>query len=509
MTSEWNDTAESPSTPLLQRWDGIARRYFGGIAFSLTAFVFLVEWVPILFGGLWLDESFTWWQAHRGWHNAWAAASASPGTSPLFAALCSWFYFGPGKHMELWLRIPAFLAMLTAAFLVFRLADAWFGRNAAWLALVMFVSDKDIISRATEARPYGLALAACLGLMYGLHIWLSEKRVWAWLLFVASAILIPYWHFLFAAFFVVPAAYLAVWRFSGHKLPWLALGGSAILIAAAWLPLRGQFLALQSAGHALSFADMPNIDTFIGILLPPRFVISAFLAVLTVQLILGDQLASPLRRWRYLSLAAAFWMFSGPVELFAASELRGYGMLVERYVIYIVAGMVLLAASYFARARLYTSQAAVLGIFAGFSILAAASHHWRGPSLGSWREPAHEISRIDPPGNVPVVVASGFVESNSLDWQDSTGANSYLYAPLQIYPISNRWYPLPYKLDAAAKAQTDRLLDGALNGRARIFFLASMPTDLTQWVTEHMEDRHYTAHWVSPDSIVLIEFDRN
>jgi hypothetical protein len=519
VTSQWNEERFAPeavedrrATPLRLRWEKVVQRYFGAIGFAVAAAVVLVEWIPILFGGLWLDESFTWWQAHRGWHHAWAVASTSPNISPLFAALCSLFYFGPGKYMEFWLRIPAFLAMLTAAFLLFRLADRWFGRNAAWLALVMFVSDKEIISRAAEARPYGLAMAACLGAMYGLDVWLSGKRAWGWLLFVVCAILIPYWHFLFAAFLVVPAAYLACWRFSGHKTPWLALIGSAILIAAAWLPLRPQLLALLATGRALSFADVPTIDNLIEAVLPPRFAMSAFLAALTVQLFFGDRLDKDLPRGRslpvrVLGLLTAFWMFSGPVALYAASVLRGYGMLIERYVIYTVAGMVLVAASYFARSRFYTAQAAVLGIFAGFSITAAASHHWHGPSLGSWREPAQEIARIDPAGEVPVIVASGFVESNSLDWQHSTGAGSYLYAPLQIYPIANRWYPLPYKLDDQAKAQTDRLLAGELNGRPRIFFLAYAPSDLTRWVTQRLEDRHYTAHWASPNSIVVLEFE--
>jgi hypothetical protein len=414
--------------------------------------------------------------------------------------------------MEFWLRVPTFVAMLLSAFLLFRLAEAWFGRSAAWLALVMFVSEKEIINRATEARPYGLAMAACLGMMYGLHVWFSQKRAWGWLLFLVSTILVPYWQFLFCAFFIVPVLYVVCCAYQGRRVPWLALAGSAVLILAAWLPLRPQLMALLAKGNTLSFAEVPTFDTFMQILLPPRFAVSAFLAVLAAQLLLSDKLDSDPPRTRYLparilALIALFWMVSGPVELFAASKLKGYGMLVERYTIYALAGMALVAANFFARARTYTAQVATVVIFGMVSIAAAASHHWHGPSLGSWREPAREISRTDPIGQVPVLFATGFVESNFLDWEHSTGPESHIYAPLQIYPIANQWYPLPYKLDERAKAQTDRLLKGELNGRRRIMLLAYEPCALTEWVTQRLEDRHYTVHRESPNSIVLQVFD--
>lgn len=407
MTSGWNEDVlsellaqQTGASTLLTRWEGLLRRYFGAIALSVTTLVILVEWVPILFGGLWLDETFTWWQAYRGWRNAFAVVSNSPGVSPLFATVCSFFYFGPGKYMEFWLRLPAFLAMLIAAYYIFRIAEAWFGRNAAWLALVMFVSEKDIINRATEARPYGLALAASLGLMYGLHVWFMRKRVWGWLLFLICSILVPYWHFLFCAFFVAPALYIVCWRLQGRRVPWLHLVGSAVLIAAAWLPLRGQFEALFARANTLSFVEMPNFDTFMEILLPPRFVISAFLALLACQFLFNDSLTVSTERpsnsllgtqkvWAFIAI---FWMFCGPVELFLASKLRGYGMLVERYAIYSLAGMVLFAAQFFARWRAYRAQVVVLCTFAVVSVAGAANHHWHGPSLGSWRDPAHEIS---------------------------------------------------------------------------------------------------------------------
>lgn len=106
-----------------------------------------------------------------------------------------------------------------------------------------------------------------------------------------------------------------------------------------------------------------------------------------------------------------------------------------------------------------------------------------------------------------MIFASGFVESNYLDWENATGPNSHLYAPLLVYPISNRWYPMPYKLDDRAKNDFDQLLDGQLSGRPRIFLLAYQPSELTSWLTQRLEDRRYHMHWKSPDSIVLLQFD--
>ena len=496
------------SAPLRPAWEDRIRRRFGAIALSIAIAVILIEWVPILFGGLWLDETFTYWQAFRGWRHALSLLSVSPGVSPWFAALSSLFARGPGRYMEFWLRLPDFLAMLVAACLIFKLAAAWFGRNAAWLALVMFVGEKGIINRATEARPYGLALATCLGLLYGLHVWLSQKHLWGWFLFVACAVLLPYWHFLFLLFFGIPVLYIFCLRLQGTRIPWLTLSASALLIFTAWLPLKFQLKGLLAAGRTLSFAPMPSVDNLLQVLLPPGFVISVLLAVLLAQLVLNDSFRPSRFSVRLLAILTAIWMFSGPLELFAASKLRGYGMLVERYALYSLAGMILLTAYFFARLRTYLARTAVLLTFAILSIGAAAGHRFRGPSMGSWREPSQVIASIDPTGQTPVLFSSGFIESNAMDWQHPVAWNTYLYAPLMVYPIPGRWYPLPYGLDDHATAYARQLLDGQLQDRPRIILLAAEPTNLTAWITWELLDRHYRMHSASPDSIVLLVFDR-
>ncbi len=466
--------------------------------------VIAIAWVPRLFAGFWLDETYTFWQAYRGWRPALEIGAYVPSQSALYAVVTSFFYFGPGKHMEFLLRLPSCLAMLAAGYFLFRLAERWFGKNAGWLALVLFVSERSIIRHATEARPYAMALAACIGLMYGLDAWLCRKRLFGWILFIVCAILIPYIHCLFCVFLLTPAAYIVIRRLHGLDVPWVRLTASGTLVLAALLPLRSHVVALLAQAHILSVAALPSPDDLLKACFPPSLIAAGFLAVAAGELILGDWFGPAEEESRRMALVAVFWALSGPVVLFVASLLKGYGLLVERYMFYAVVGLILFSAYFFARLRTYAARIGVLTVFALVCLSGAAKQLQEGGPLGRWRTTLERISRIDPNGTAPVLVASGFVQANSMDWEHSLNAGSYLYAPLLAYPIRNRTFPLPCALDDRARNYAGSLFDGELHSWPHIILVAVEPSDLTNWITWQLSQRHYQVHSESRSNTLSI-----
>lgn len=300
-------SSESPFVKL----DGWLAGRFSGWALTLAALVVAAAWVPRMFRMLWVDETLTYWEVYGGWRRALRIQNFDPGQSTLHAVLTSLFYFGPGKHMEFWLRLPSMLAMLAAAYFLFRLANEWFGAKAGWIALLLFVSDKGIASQAANARPYAAATAVCLALIYGLHVWISRRRVWGWVLFVVSAILVPYFHYLFLVFGLTPIVYLALWPRRGRRLPWLSLAAASALIVAGWIPLRTQAAYLFAQRHTVSFQAVPGLNDLLASELPQELAFSALLAVVAATL-LGGGFDAAGQASRRLALVVIFWGAFGP-----------------------------------------------------------------------------------------------------------------------------------------------------------------------------------------------------
>ena len=204
---------------------------------ALVAATLVVSCLPTLSWGLWQDETTMAWQAEAGWAIA-RDRLGDPAQSVLFGYIEALFYF-PGPHMEAWLRAPAVIGTLASLFLVHRLAEMFVGKGSGLLALVPLAGSPLMLTYSTQARPYSLALAACLVTLWGVARWLDTRSWRHGLTFAVAFAVAVHLQFLFGMFAVVPA--FLIWRHARRKQPiaWLQL--------AAWTGPVGA--ADAAAGH--------------------------------------------------------------------------------------------------------------------------------------------------------------------------------------------------------------------------------------------------------------------
>jgi hypothetical protein len=478
-------------------------RHGRGYYLGLVAAIVAVAWIPRLFWGFWLDETGTYWQAHLGWTAVVHSLGYSPGQSVLYGALTSLICF-PGRYCEIWLRLPSVAAMLVAGYLVFRLASEWFGTRPACLALVVFLSERDIVRHAVEARPYALALAACLGLMYGLHHFVTYKKIGAWVLFTASAILIPHLHILFCLFFITPAVFILLRLWNRESIPWAGIALTCVLVAASAIPLRAELSQLVAQSHHLGYLGPPSPLEFLTGVLPPQVVFTAFLACIGILLSTRSSFGPPVVDPSRL-VVTTVWLLSSPLLLALISYWRHGGIFIERYMLYWVVALCLLVGYFFGSLESPLARALVMVLFAGVG-LASTEPASIGPH--EWRAPLQKVRAIDPAGTAPVLIQSGFVESNFVNGEHSLNLQSYLYSALLLYPIPNRTIRLPLSLTPSVRSYCRRSIEGPLRNAPRIILMSNGTTNLTVWLTYQLEDDGYRVHSESPNGIVLLVFDK-
>jgi mannosyltransferase len=182
----------------------------------LTCLAVLLGWLPRLRWGFWTDETATYWMSSGGWRAAIEHTWNWPGQSILYSILES-FFVVHGPWQEVALRVPSFVAVAIAGWQVKRLAELLIAKEAGWYALVPFVCAPDVMSFATNARPYGLALAASLISFRYLLEWQREGGKGNAALCLLASILTVHLHYVFGFILLIQAAYLLSSRWCGTR----------------------------------------------------------------------------------------------------------------------------------------------------------------------------------------------------------------------------------------------------------------------------------------------------
>jgi len=475
---------------------------------TLVVAVFVLACRPSLSWGLWLDETTLAWQAEAGWALA-RDRLGETGNSALFGYIEALFYF-PGPHMEVWLRVPALLGALASFFLIQRLAEMFLGKGTGLLAMVSLAGTPLMLTYATQARPYSLALAACLVTLWGVARWLDTGSRRYGLLFSVAFALAVHLHFLFGVFAVVPA--FLVWRHARGKQPvhWRELGAWAGLSALLLLPLL-PLLRRLSRFPDPSALPIPTLADLAEVLIPSTVLLSlvafAFLLVPpNTRRRALDGLRAPGAR---PTLAFAwFWFLVPPLVLFVASHLIRKTILIDRYVLHIVAAQALIVAALFRGFPPIVATLALLACFLPYPVLYGIQSSSRADGPLSWRLPLEAVRALDPTGAAPVFVQSGHPPTNAMDWPHGIERRLLDYAPLAAYPVPNRTYPLPYTLDENVRTYVRRVSDTEL-AQAPVIFVAGLAEHSTiQWVRQFFEARGYTASFGVRQALWLLVFRR-
>jgi hypothetical protein len=151
---------------------------------------------------------------------------------------------------------------------------------------------------------------------------------------------------------------------------------------------------------------------------------------------------------------AAGWALAPPLLLFAISVLSTTKLFVPRYYISCIPGLCLLA-GWMARSLADGSGqrivATVLVVAAIFSF--GTAHH----DTQDWSGAMRKI-RSEDTGDLPVLVASAFVEAADPKALEDPRLRDVLFAPQQMYPPGGKLIRLPYRLDAESAKYFESVL---------------------------------------------------
>ncbi|MFJ8631058.1 glycosyltransferase family 39 protein [Streptomyces sp. NPDC093568] len=273
---------------------------------------------------MWRDESVTYQVAHRSVGELWDLLGHIDAVHGLYYLLMhAVFALWDGGLVAL--RLPSVLATALAAAGVGAIGARLYGRLAGTLAGLVFAVLPVTQHYAQEGRSYALVTAAVTWATYVLLRGAATHRARAWPAYALLLALACRLHE-FAALAAV-AHSLTLWRLGVPRRVWLYWSAAVTAVASSLLPL-----AVTSAGQAerqLGWLGRPGLSTWLQ-----------FLAVAAAGLLLGRFLA-------HRPGGAAVAAVSLPLLVAPAGLLMTVSLVepwyVERYVLYGVTGLALLA----------------------------------------------------------------------------------------------------------------------------------------------------------------------
>jgi mannosyltransferase len=472
----------------------------------LTSLAVLLGWLPRMRWGFWIDETATYWMSAAGWRGAIDRTWNWAGQSILYSILES-FFFTHGPWQEVILRIPSLVAAGIAAWQLKRLAELLISKEAGWYAVVPFVCAPDVMSFATNARPYALALAASLCSFRYLLEWQRDGGKKNAVLCVLASVLTVYFHYAFGFMFVIEAAYLLCSRWCGTRVRWSLPAAVCAAVPLSILPIAGSLRNAQR--QMVDFqAARPEVKQWFQLVFPPTLLLALALGAALVLLIV------PMRQLKWSSVPIqrpvawllAMWMLVAPTLFFLVSRFTPNTVFTSRYLLFTLPAFVLIIA--WAVSGIANARARVIVMLAIFAanvthpgMLVSAFRE----SPASWKEPLAVLARK--PAGAPVFLASGFAHAVYGNWKSADPKQSPLFAPLTAYPIANPVIPLPYQFfpDVQRFAE-EKAAD--LIAHPLIYLLAESDSGLAPWMIEYMRSQGYQTRTENVNDFVIVEFLR-
>ncbi len=464
-------------------------------------------WLVPLSSSLWLDELGTWWVVKDGLGDTVHRALTFHGQSPLYYVIV-WIARHVGGNSEVVLRLPSLLAAAASAFLLYRLARTLISKEAALLAVLVFAATNSVAFEASEARPYAIANLAVIASTYALVRWLDQGQSWRpAIVYALIAASVVWMHYLFALVLVPQAVYALVRLRRGQtEVPGRRMVAVAMVVVAAMVPLAVQLASLWDRRASLSIpADATALD-FAVALLPPVLVASLFLGSLIART-RGPLRISPVPARPSTLVLLGSWILFPIVTLFLVSALTPLTFLSPRYYVSAAPAAALLAGWAIAALQPATARRAIAMVLVLLSVLAFGGalkngEDWRGAA-------AFERAHAGP--DTIVLLHPALVESAQLDWFTDPVRRSYLLSVTSYYPIDGRVMPMPYILDADARAYLEGLVTGPLSDADRFLLVTRYPqVPFREWLDGRLTASGYRSRVIATFGVIqVIEFARS
>src|SRR4051794_34897958 len=170
-------------------------RFHARFLWAVTILSGGVLWLRPIASSFWEDELVTWWVIDGSFREMLHRSYALQGQSALYYPV-AWFVRHVGQP-EWVLRLPSLVALVVAAYLLFRLATRLLDRELGRMAVLGFVLWPGIGFEASNARPYAIAVLITIASVLALVLWLDRASRTGMVIWILLAALIAYAHIVF------------------------------------------------------------------------------------------------------------------------------------------------------------------------------------------------------------------------------------------------------------------------------------------------------------------------
>jgi hypothetical protein len=392
-------------------------------------------WIVPMGNSLGLDESGNWWVVKDGVREMLVRARLWPGGQ---SVLFNLFVIGArsiGGDSDIVMRIPSLLMMIGTLVLIYRLGKRVAGPLAAMFSCLIFVAMREVIYVASTVRPYALAILLVTGAMLALMNWLDGGGLLYAGMYVGLAALTAYATYLYCMMFLVHAAYAIVRiRMRNSRVGPAALLGAWMASGILMLPLAAQVLSAYSRRAGETYLSTPSIEEILASIIPPVLAgaigLGMILAVALRKPIAGSLKPLP-QSWML-----AVWALTPPAVILVLGFVTDLRLFAGRYYLANAPGIALALGSILTALepiwlRRFVAGAIVISAILMYGInehFMRGLHDYRG-AVAAVRE------QVKDEPDTPVIVMSGFTESQKLANVLDPTLSQPLFAPLLRYQI--------------------------------------------------------------------------
>jgi mannosyltransferase len=423
---------------------------------AVLAIVVFRGWIVPLSSSFWLDETGTYYIISGSWAQ-YLDRMAYNIQSPFYTAVL-WPVFHLGGTSELVLRLPSILAMAAAAVLVFFIARRLTDASGGVLAMMLFVSMRDVAWLAWQARPYATSMALALVSVWFFLLWLERRTAFASILCGFTLALTFYGHPLFGTLGLVYAVLLAQLCWSGDGPPLrqilLAAGTAACVLS----PILPYYLSFGKDTKVYSFAGTP---TFAELLSSNHsgMLVGALLLACAVPYLFG----SPIRVSRFDTPPFTirfliYWIVVPMLALFALSTLSPTKVFVPRYYSLCLPAL----AIFFALIcrNIETARTRLVIVCGSALVMVIGVGPWRNTG-SDWRLITNALKSQNYPPGTPVFVRTGYIEAQNLPRLTNPHYVEFILSPIYTYPVPGKIVALPLWPDPKFETYMNDALDRA------------------------------------------------
>ena len=407
----------------------------------LSKFIYFVSIATIflllacsLNNSLWIDEILSAWLSSLTYEEIYKASLQHP-QSPLFL-----FYqhtlMALDEKKEWILRCGSLAALAGSCVFMFRINLQVGNQRAAYLSLAMLLGTEAALRPSVYARPYSLALFACIVSIYYFIQWLENSSTRDFCVHCLSLTLTISLHYLFLPFFFICSGYVFIADKTSlqKRIYFVGAGFSAL----AFLLLSLNIFYIASKGKSLSSAAPPSLDVLGALIAPMVLLTCVFMSIFSLAKARKVKVQKDLpHRIYFLSLLVLPIIIAFVLDCFAIVSI-----FIPRYLLITIPGVIVISSYYLAR----TSTSISIPLSAIAALVSAILLYNKPLHPEDWKTAARYLRQAAVPA--PVLLYSGIVENREpIDFNNSHQL-SYLLTPNWFYEYSVKSCPLTQPLRA-------------------------------------------------------------